>query len=179
MGRWTSVPHRCSPAGLAYRLHSSRARYTAPLTLQAHPKRTAATPPSAPPRARPRVYCLHSTHGVPLLSPCRHTPNVPPPRHHRHRLVLAHERTAPTHPLMVHRPTAHLAGTPRRYRRHAAIGTASMLAHGGVPITSKMISSSWCVARLPTGPSVAYDSSSVGVGGKSALVIANTGATCI
>ena len=75
--------------------------------------------------------------------------------------------------------SSHLAGTPRRYRLHAAMGTASMLAHGGVPITSKMISSSWCVARLPTGPSVAYDSSSVGVGGKSALVMANTGATWV
>ena len=140
VGRWTSVPHRCSPAGLAYRLHSSRARYTAPLTLQAHPKRTAATPPSAPPRARPRVYCLHSPHGVPLLSPCRHTPNVPPPRHHRHRLVLAHGCTASTHPTAYR--SSHLAGTPQTYRRHATIGTASCSPTSILP----PLTPSWCTA---------------------------------
>ena len=92
--------------------------------------------------------------------------------------MLAHGgRTASRPPPSAFRLSTHLAGTPRRYRLHAAIGTVSMLVHGGVPITSKIISSSWCVARLPTGPSVAYDSSSVGVGGKSALVMANTGAT--
>ena len=75
----------CSPTGV---LPPLTPRRTAPLTLQAHPKRTAATPPSAPPRARPRAYCPHSPpHGAPPhRSPCRHTPEIPPPRRHRHCL---------------------------------------------------------------------------------------------